>query len=120
MNKTTDTQSWRDFENPTKALDFNTLRHANARRSHEVFPECDDWTPSDWMCALAGETGEAANFIKKQLRDKVDNKIEIAKELADVVLYADLLANHLGINLGEAVREKFNEVSKKKNSNILL
>lgn len=32
-------------------------------------------------------------------------------EAADVVIYADLLANYLGFDLGDAVREKFNKTS---------
>lgn len=36
---------------------------------------------------------------------------DLADELADVVLYADLLATKAGINLGDAVRDKFNRKS---------
>lgn len=114
------TESWRDFDNPEVALDFNQLRAANSKRNFEAFMECRLWTSTDWCLALCGEAGELANFIKKMKRDAKEHREDIAKELADVVLYADLLAAHLGINLGEAVRAKFNEVSKKKNSNITL
>jgi NTP pyrophosphatase (non-canonical NTP hydrolase) len=72
---------------------------------------------------MAGEAGEACNAVKK-LRRHADgmNTAEdpateaecvaaIAVELADTVIYADLLAARLGIDLGDAVREKFNTVS---------
>jgi NTP pyrophosphatase (non-canonical NTP hydrolase) len=36
---------------------------------------------------------------------------QIADELADVVTYLDLLAAVLGVDLGQAVADKFNEVS---------
>ena len=35
----------------------------------------------------------------------------LAKELADVIIYADLLAHAANIDLGQAVVDKFNEVS---------
>ena len=58
---------------------------------------------------------------------QLDDDDEIAKlqdrlalELADVVIYADLLAERLGIDLGAAVRTKFNEVSDRRNIDIRL
>ena len=35
------------------------------------------------------------------------------RELADTVAYADLLAQYYGIDLGRAVREKFNHVTER-------
>jgi len=81
---------------------------------------------------MAGELGEACNQIKK-LRRLTDGKQlaniptsakaivnKIAKELADTVIYADLLAARLGIDLGISVRDKFNEVSDRVGSDIKL
>ena len=34
-----------------------------------------------------------------------------SKELADAQIYLDLLAKSIGVDLGEATRAKFNEVS---------
>lgn len=114
-------------------LCFDRLRLKNVLRCESVFHAIDKWTPTDWACAMAGETGEACNFIKKMRRletgaDRVPNREarwielrdETAKELADVVIYADLLAERLGIDLGKAVREKFNEVSRARGSEIFL
>lgn len=44
----------------------------------------------------------------------------VAEEIADVVIYADVLAQKLGIDLGEAVREKFNKVSARIGSKVEL
>lgn len=113
-------------------LDFNELRGANVRRCEEVFHPLTDWSPTDWATAMAGECGEACNEVKKLRRlDGADNeqdepakreelKTKIGKELADLVIYADLLAARLGINLGSAVIEKFNEVSAKRGSTFTL
>lgn len=108
---------------------------------HNGFPENDDWTSADWANAMGGEVGEVAEAIelllltvhfsnvsgktqdsvKKIRRDDeglVGNKksreellADVADELADVICYADLLACKLGIDLGEAVTSKFDEVS---------
>lgn len=60
---------------------------------------------------MAGECGEACNLIKKLRRGEDVPTEDIAFELADLVIYADLLAERLGIDLGAAVRAKFNFVS---------
>lgn len=82
-----------------------------------------EWSLSDWAVALAGEAGELCNVVKKlnRVRDGLvgntvseeELRVELRKEIADVYLYLDLIAQREGINLAEAVREKFNEVSVK-------
>lgn len=102
-----------------KPLTFRQLRKANSIRCATAF-DCDDWTPLEWAGAMAGECGEACNFIKKLRRGEKIPKKKIAHELADLIVYADLVALNLDIDLGEAVREKFNIVSKRKKSKIKL
>jgi len=94
-------------------LTFNNLQRKNYARSTYDIKVSNNWTPLEWGGALAGETGELCNMLKKLRRgEKVDKK-DIAYELADVIVYADLLASKLYINLEEAVIEKFNIVSKR-------
>ena len=102
-----------------KELTFEQLRKANFKRSNASYNSIN-WSPLEWGGALAGETGELCNFLKKLKRGEKISKKDIAYELADVILYADLLASHMDINLGESVREKFNVVSKRKKSKIKL
>lgn len=108
---------------------FSTLRTVNVARCESTFDPLSAWSPTDWACAMAGETGEACNQVKKLRRlDNVEDAdaqrkaiIEnIGKELADAVIYADLLAARLGIDLGAAVRATFNEVSERVGSSIRL
>jgi len=102
-------------------LGFNELRQANVKRCESVFHPLESWSPTDWATAMAGECGEACNLIKKLRRGGELIPLQsIASELADLVTYADLLAARLGINLGVAVREKFNEVSDRQNSDVRL
>lgn len=78
-------------------------------------------SPAEWMTAVTGELGELASLLKMRNRERdgiSGNKFspadqQIADELADVVTYLDLLADALGVDLGRAVVEKFNEVSKR-------
>lgn len=126
-------------------LDFATLRDASSRRCAE-FHKIDEWSNSDWGNAMAGEFGEVAqdllelnqlvleffsrlkacDTIKKMMRQFEGDakystlKARLAKEIADVVLYSDLLSAKLDIDLGAVVREKFNEVSVKRGSAIKL
>jgi|TARA_Y100000310_G_scaffold132889_1_gene131841 NTP pyrophosphatase (non-canonical NTP hydrolase) len=69
-----------------------------------------------WSNATLGELGEAANIIKKIERGDFtleEARPALAKEFADVAIYLDLLSWQAGVNLGEAVRSKFNEVSER-------
>jgi NTP pyrophosphatase (non-canonical NTP hydrolase) len=72
------------------------------------------WSMSDWMTALIGEIGEAANIIKKlnRVRDGIPGNKEpvvvlhdnLAEELADAAIYLDLLCQAAGFDL-ETIRE---------------
>jgi len=90
---------------------FSQLRVANLGRCLEVFHPLEDWSPTDWATAVSGEVGEACNLIKKMRRGEPVAPMEVASELADAVIYLDLLAARLGIDLGRAVAYKFNHVS---------
>lgn len=117
----------------TDGLTFNVLREANKRRmpqfknakgepAHEK-EDGSDWSLNDWLTAVTGELGEAANVLKKVRRgDFTLNQAmpELADELADVATYLDILANQCGIDLGKAIIEKFNRVSGKVDSNIFI
>jgi len=100
-------------------LSFDELRKANLDRLQCFQELIDDWNIAEWMNAVAGETGEACNLAKKHLRQspfdppKAELEKEIAHELADIITYVDLAAARLGIDLGEAVRAKFNLISKR-------
>lgn len=109
-------------------LCFNELRKQNVARCEDVFHPLHSWSLGDWGVALAGEVGEACNIIKKLRRGEgeqtrlevADFQAALAKEFADIAIYLDLLAARAGVDLGEAVRAKFNEVSAKRGSKIKL
>lgn len=81
------------------------------------------WSLSDWMTATTGELGEAANVAKKLNRvrdgipgndtDEATLRANLADEIADTFIYLDLMAQSQGIDLGAAVRSKFDRTSRK-------
>lgn len=97
---------------------FVALGNANASRSKE-------WTGdakvdlSFRAIELGGEAGELLNVVKKLVREERgwrgsrDTVEHLAEELADVVICASLMANDVGIDLGQAVVDKFNATSLK-------
>lgn len=126
-----------------KGLTFNTLREANLKRLPEFKnakgeyahkrADGSDWSLGDWVTALVGEVGEAANLIKKVARGdmtldtvlktnpdntKVTVRDELAHELADAQTYLDILAFQARIDLGQATIRKFNIVSTRVGSDI--
>lgn len=103
-------------------LTFEEFRAANVTRCVKWHPAgINSWSPSDWLTALAGELGELASLLKMRNRERdglPGNKFsptdkQVADELADVLTYLDLLAAALGVDLGRAAAEKFNEVSER-------
>ncbi len=115
-------------------LTFQALREANMQRlpkfknrrgepAHSE-PDGSDWSIAEWTNAMAGEAGEACNIAKKLLRgdylDPTTGILELLKELADVVIYADLVAQRAQCHLDTAIIAKFNEVSKRIGSEVRL
>ena len=88
------------------------------------------WSTSDWFTAVVGELGEAANVAKKlnRVRDRIPGnkqtpeqlKGELRKELGDVFVYLDLLAQSLDFQISDAAVEVFNAKSEELNFPIRL
>jgi len=103
------------------ALTFRVLRGSNLARcplfknaKGEIKHSGRDWSLNDWYTATSGELGEAGNILKKIRRGDMtlhEAKPMLARELADVVIYLDLLAAEAGIDLDQAVLETFNAKS---------
>jgi NTP pyrophosphatase (non-canonical NTP hydrolase) len=102
------------------SLTFAELREANVARCNDVFHKFEDWSHADWAVALTGEVGEMCNLLKKVRRGEDIPIKDLAKEIADIQIYLDLLAASLEIDLAREVILKFNEVSDKRGSNIKL
>lgn len=108
-------------------MTFEHLREQNEKRCNGFLHPIDGWSPSEWSNAMAGECGEACNITKKmrrleditmkgQMNKETDQDLqvlieELTEEVADVVIYADLLLARMQISLSDAIKNKFNKTS---------
>lgn len=93
-------------------VNFATLRMLNHDR---IGSFGNARSPAGLVACIAEEHGEVAACVlgltgEKKRKEHLTVR-DLGYELADVVTYCDLLADQYGIDLGEAVREKFNIVS---------
>lgn len=107
------------------SLTFAHLRAVNvgrAARWHPGFPDDGKWNGADWSNAAAGEMGEACNVVKKLRRQETGGRGEVdpdyavllsklGDEIADTIIYLDLLAVFYGVDVAAAVVRKFDAVS---------
>lgn len=107
---------------PLTFEEFSKANRLRCEAANGFNHKLEQWSESDWMTALVGEVGEAANIVKKlnRYRDGVrgnkapieDLKDQLRKELGDVFVYLDLLCQLLDFNVGDAAKEVFNSKSK--------
>ena len=113
------------------SLTLKQLSETNLKRAQRWHKSenLDDWSIGDWAVAAAGEMGEICNVVKKLKRlehdfaskNEPDRQIdtkeqaikEIGAEIADTVLYLNLLAIRCGLDLEKEIVNKFNIVSDK-------
>lgn len=102
----------------TDGITFNVLRDANRNRQQE-WPGNEHADVAFRAIEVAGEAGEVSEAVKKFLRAErgikgsTATREDVAAEMGDLLVSLDLLADALGIDLGSAVRRKFNATSEK-------
>lgn len=103
--------------------DFSRRNRLRSESASGFDHALSSWSLSDWMTAVVGEVGEAANIIKKlnRARDGIPGNSEtedalraaLADELADAMIYLDLLAQAAGYDPQTIRDEKFDKTSRK-------
>lgn len=104
------------------------LRRANSERAR-LWHERDgiaEWNVADWSNAAAGEMGEVCGAAKdlRALETATDQSLvsrhlvdacrsRLSDEIADTIIYLDLLAESQGIDLWDALVAKFDDVSRR-------
>lgn len=68
---------------------------------------------------LCGEAGEVAEKVKKQVRDGVFNRHEVAKELGDVLWYLTNTCNDIGYNLEEIAAMNIKKLQSRKDRDVI-
>jgi NTP pyrophosphatase (non-canonical NTP hydrolase) len=110
------------------SLNLQSFRTANVDRAINGFNCYQNQPLTYWTTALAGEVGELCNMIKKLQRVKnggMDGgssykasditKKMLQEEIGGIVIYLDLLASLLDIELEEAIQSTFNNKSEQLN-----
>lgn len=115
------------------SLSFEHFSNANRERCeapdgfrHKV----SGWSEAEWLAAATGEMGEVAHVVKAMLRKRdglISNTLSdeelqnmLGEEIADTIIYLDLLAQKAGLSIEEAIRNKFNTMSEKIGSQIII
>lgn len=116
---------------PVGAWSMTDWLTAVAGEVGELVKELEPYPSAYYLgLSVSKATGYLANAIKNMRRKETEgwsahrikehSKQAIADEAADVAIYLDLLCYRFGIDLGGAVRKKFNEVSDRTGTDIKL
>ena len=105
----------------SRDFSLNKFNQKNIERSRRGFGmDPADWPEMQYGCAIAGETGELCNLLKKVGRgDDIAND-DIRREVGDIVIYLDLFCSMYGFTLEECIVYAFNKKSKDINTNIYI
>ncbi len=77
-----------------------------------------------WVLGINGEAGEIAEKVKKIIRDKGgkvsdQDKLDMAKEVGDVLWYLAVFAHHLGIPLETIAQQNLDKLQSRKARGVL-
>jgi NTP pyrophosphatase (non-canonical NTP hydrolase) len=77
-----------------------------------------------WVLGMNGEAGEVAEKVKKIIRDKnsivsEEDKVELAKELGDVLWYIAVFAHDLGVPLDQIAQTNLDKLKSRKDRGVL-
>lgn len=77
-----------------------------------------------WVLGLNGEAGEAAEKVKKIIRDKQghisdEDRKELAKELGDVLWYLAVFAHDLGFSLEDVAQHNLDKLKSRQARGVL-
>ncbi len=77
-----------------------------------------------WVLGINGEAGEVAEKVKKIIRDKngvmtKQDKLELGKELGDVLWYLAVFAHDLGLSLDDIAGQNLDKLKSRKARGVL-
>jgi NTP pyrophosphatase (non-canonical NTP hydrolase) len=77
-----------------------------------------------WVLGINGEAGEVAEKVKKIIRDKggeisEEDKLELSKEVGDVLWYLAVFSHDLGFSLDEVAQNNLDKLSSRQSRGLL-
>lgn len=101
-------------------LTFRNFQRANTARDEFIREGKKPWPPHDFALAAAGPVGYIAHLLTSERRGNDVAEGEIFDEIADAVIYLDLLCSSMGGSLDQVLARKFNVNSHEFGSDITL
>ncbi len=103
-------------------MDFNTYQ----KRALTTVISSDDYFKDTlhWVLGINGEAGEVAEKVKKIIRDKngeisEEDKVELGKELGDVLWYLAVFSHHLGLDFDKVATDNLAKLADRKARDVL-
>lgn len=87
-----------------------------------IYPEANTGSKTELSylaLGLGGESGEVLEKTKKLIRDGKFDKMEVAKELGDVLWYLARYASAIGVTLNDIAETNVNKLASRKERNVL-
>src|ERR1035441_3975810 len=77
-----------------------------------------------WVLGINGEAGEVAEKVKKIIRDKQgtitkEDKLELAKEIGDVLWYLAVFADYLGVPFDSIAEQNLQKLQSRQKRGVL-
>ena len=93
--------------------EFAALNRQRCEAADGFDRRLDTTSLAHWALGIAEEAGEVAGVVYAMDHRPQKGKTmqDLADEIADVVSYCDLLAQRIGRNLDDVLRDKWNRVS---------
>ena len=106
---------------------MNIDEYQEKAKKYDFFEETEDFNKVAFLekvLGIVGEAGETADKIKKIIRDKSGkptdgDKVEITKELGDILWYLVNIARYMGVTMTEVAQMNLDKLESRRERNKL-
>ena len=106
---------------------MNIDEYQEKAKKYDFFEETEDFNKVAFLekvLGIVGEAGETADKIKKIIRDKSGkptdgDKVEITKELGDILWYLANIARYMGVTMTEVAQMNLDKLESRRERNKL-
>ena len=106
---------------------MNIDEYQEKAKKYDFFEETEDFNEVAFLekvLGVVGEAGETADKIKKIIRDKSGkptdgDKVEITKELGDILWYLANIARYMGVTMTEVAQMNLDKLESRRERNKL-